>query len=133
MPSTTIRTLTNMAILGLCTSLSAAEHTKDSLDAVKTNLDTRKAVLIDVREPDEWNRGHLQQAKHIPLSRIQNGLTAAELDELVPKDAIVYLHCAAGSRCLKATEVLSKFQRDLRPLQPGYRQLLQAGFPKAEK
>lgn len=133
MQSTTIRSLATVVILGLCTSLSAAEHTKDSLDAVKTNLDTKKAVLIDVREPDEWNRGHLQQAKHIPLSRIQNGLTAAELDELVPKDAIVYLHCAAGSRCLTATEVLSKLQRDFRPLQPGYRQLLQAGFPKAEK
>ncbi len=120
-------------VLGFNVILSAAEHTKDSLETVKTNLDGKKAVLIDVREKEEWDSGHLAQATNVPLSRIQKGLTAEEWDKLVPKDAIVYLHCAAGARCLKASDLLPKTASELRPLKPGYRELLSAGFAKAEK
>lgn len=119
--------------IGLCVTAFAAEHTKDSLETVKMNVDRKKAVLIDVREQDEWDAGHLSQATHVPLSRIQKGLTADEWNKLVPKDAVVYLHCAAGGRCLKAADVLPKSSHELRPLKPGYKELLKAGFPKVEK
>lgn len=108
--------------------LSAAEPTKDSLDAVKQHLREKKAVLIDVREKEEWDKGHLENAIHLPLSRIVQGLTEEDLHQLAPKDSILYLHCAAGARCLKATDRLAKYPRDYRPLKPGYRELLQAGF-----
>lgn len=112
--------------------LSAAEPTKDSLDAVKENLRAKKAVLIDVREQEEWDKGHLDNAIHLPLSRITQGLTEKDLDQLAPKDSILYLHCAAGARCLKAADLLAKSPRDYRPLKPGYRELLQAGFPPSK-
>jgi len=32
-----------------------------------------KAVLIDVREPDEWELGRAPQASHLPLSTLQPG------------------------------------------------------------
>ena len=37
---------------------------------------------------------------------------------------IVYLHCAAGGRCLKAAELLKDAGYDIRPLKPGYEALL---------
>ncbi|MDP1799451.1 MAG: rhodanese-like domain-containing protein [Planctomycetaceae bacterium] len=125
--------LATLVSFGLPVMASSAEHTKDSLETVKMNVESRKAVLIDVREQDEWDAGHLAQATHVPLSRIQKGLTAEDWDKLVPKDAVVYLHCAAGARCLKASDVLPKSAHELRPLKPGYRELLKAGFVKAEK
>lgn len=130
----TTRSLALSAMVFICAmSLSAAEHTKDSLDTVKMNLEGKKAVLIDVRETEEWDRGHLSQATHVPLSRIQKGMTAAEWEKIVPKDSIIYLHCAAGGRCLKASELLPKTMNELRALKPGYRELLGAGFSKADK
>jgi phage shock protein E len=45
---------------------------------------------------------------------------------------IVYLHCAAGGRCLKVAELLRAAGYETRPLKPGYEALLQAGLPPAK-
>lgn len=120
-------------VLSLCASLAAADHTKDSLQTIQENLRSKKAVLLDVRERDEWDDGHLAQAALLPLSKIESGLKSADLEKLAPKGKIIYLHCAAGGRCVQAAELLQKSGRDLRPLNPGYDDLFEAGFPKAKK
>ena len=56
-----------LALAGLVSTLSAQEHTKDSLDTIKARLVDKKAVLIDVREQLEWDAGHLKDAKLLPL------------------------------------------------------------------
>jgi phage shock protein E len=129
-----IRTLISSLCVacGLVGSLTAAEHTKDSLETVKKLIAENKAVLVDVREASEWNAGHLQDAVHIPLSRIKNGLSPDELSRLTGEGKIIYLHCRSGARCLDAAQRLAGFQRDLRPLQSGYEQLLKAQIPKAK-
>ncbi len=119
-------------VLSLCAGLSAGDHTKDSLKTIQENLRSKKAVLLDVREFDEWADGHLAQASLLPLSKIEAGLRNGELDKLAPKGKIVYLHCAAGGRCVQAAELLQNSGRDLRPLNPGYDDLVEAGFPKAK-
>ena len=123
---------TIVTLFGLCAGLLAVEPTNESLKVVKENITTRKAVLLDVREQDEWDAGHLEHAAHLPLSKIETGTAGQDLTKLAPKDSIVYLHCAAGARSLQAAQLLQKHRRDLRPLQPGYHELLKAGFPKAK-
>ncbi|HEX2121691.1 MAG TPA: molybdopterin-synthase adenylyltransferase MoeB [Thermoanaerobaculia bacterium] len=49
-------------------------------------------VLIDVREPYEWNAGHLEQAQHIPMSQIEKRLGE------IPRDRDVVMICRSGSR-----------------------------------
>ena len=121
-------------VLLLCgVSARAAEPTKDSLQAVRQNLDGGKAVLIDVRELDEWNDGHLSGASLLPLSRIEKGVSADQLGKVAPSGKIVYLHCAYGSRCLSAADELKKLGRDVRPLRQGYDDLIKAGFKPAGK
>ena len=127
------KSATAILIFGLCTTLFGADHTKDSLKTVQDNLKAKKAVLIDVREKDEWNDGHLSQAAFLPLSRIEAGVSSEELEKIAPKGKIVYLHCAAGGRCVQAAELLQKSGRELRPLGPGYDDLVEAGFTKAKK
>ena len=98
----------------------AAEHTSDSLETVKKNLADKKAVLIDVRELNEWRDGHLKDAKFLPLSELKKKAAVEDLAKLAPKGSIVYLHYAAGVRSLKAAELLKETGYDLRPLKQGY-------------
>jgi len=118
---------------GLCLSAFGAEHTTDSLDTVKKALKEEKAILLDVREKPEWDAGHLKDARLLPLSTITAGVKAIEVAKVAPPGKIVYCHCGAGIRCLKAADELKKLGYDVRPLKPGYRDLLKAGFEPAEK
>jgi len=53
------------------------------------------AFVIDAREQDEYNGGHLKNAVNIPLSEFRD-----RLDE-IPKDQPVYIHCRSGQRGYK--------------------------------
>lgn len=59
------------------------------------------AVLLDVREDDEWAAGHAPQALHIPMGEI-----AGRLGDL-PPDANLYVVCRAGGRSARATAYLN--------------------------
>lgn len=129
---TAMRFLLLIGICFLASTTRAAEHTKDSLETIQKNLQDDKAVLLDVREKSEWEDGHLKDAKPLPLSQIKEGVKKEELEKLLPKGKIVYAHCAAGGRCLKAAEELQKLGYDVRPLKPGYQDLLKAGLAPAK-
>lgn len=117
--------------LGVASAV-AGDHTKDTPQQVKKAVADGKAVLVDVREPSEWNAGHLKDAKLVPLSGLDE-MKADDLAKKVPKGKIVYCHCAAGGRSLQAAEVFEKYGYDVRPLEPGYKDLLKAGFEAAPK
>lgn len=57
-------------------------------------INREDAIVLDVREPAEWAKGHIPNAKHIPLGQIEKRL--AELDKFKAKPIIV--SCATGSR-----------------------------------
>ncbi|SDC57974.1 NADPH-dependent 2,4-dienoyl-CoA reductase, sulfur reductase [Terribacillus halophilus] len=50
------------------------------------------ACIIDAREKNEFNSGHLKNAKNIPLSEFRD-----RLDD-IPTDEPVYIHCRSGQR-----------------------------------
>jgi rhodanese-related sulfurtransferase len=58
------------------------------------------AVLLDVREDDEWQRGHAIGAMHIPMGEVPARL--AEIDG----DASVYVICHAGGRSMRVAQYL---------------------------
>lgn len=124
-------------VLSFAAAACAAEHTKDSLDTVKKNLATKKAVLIDVREASEWKRGHLQDAQLVPLSELKRASTDAsikqKMEKILPKEGIIYCHCGSGVRVLPAADILGKLGYDIRPLAAGFDDLRDAGFPAAAK
>ena len=108
------------------------EHTADSLEKVKELVEQKKAVLVDVRELIEWNAGHVEGAIFLPWRDLQDKFDEKALRDKLPKDAIVYTYCAVGYRSLRAGKIISKYQYDVRPLKPGYDELVKAGF-KSEK
>lgn len=129
-------------LVAFCVAFSAfvcladERHTKDSLDTVKMRLAEKKAVLVDVREQKEWDAGHLEKAKLVPLSKLRKETDLEKLAKALvkdlPKDKIIYTHCRSGVRCVAAADVLEKLGYDVRPLKSGYQDLLDAGFPKAK-
>ncbi|MBD3674236.1 MAG: rhodanese-like domain-containing protein [Planctomycetaceae bacterium] len=116
----------------LLTTASAADHTDDTPEVVKKNLKADKAVLVDVREVEEWDEGHLEAATLWQLSDINDGPTMEDLKKRFGDKNIVYLHCRSGGRALFAAEKLKDKGYDIRPLKPGYADLLKAGFKKAD-
>jgi phage shock protein E len=126
--------LVAVSIAKIC---SGAEHTKDSLDEVKRSLSEKKAILIDVREQKEWDNGHLQDARLLPLSQLRqiskDSALQQKLEKDLPKDRIIYCHCGSGVRVLTASGILGTLGYDIRPLAAGLDDLREAGFPTAKK
>lgn len=111
---------------------TSAGHTTDSLAVVKQRLKTKQSLLLDVREKNEWNAGHLKGAKLIPLSVVKSGKFTPEMKKLLVKDKPIYVHCAAGGRVLSVSKILRARGYDIRPLKDGYAKLLTSGFEKAK-
>src|SRR5947199_5676489 len=60
------------------------------------------AVLVDVREPDEWGAGHVPGARHVPKSYLES-----RIEGVIPqRDAHVVLYCASGNRSAWAARTL---------------------------
>lgn len=60
------------------------------------------ALVVDVRQPDEWMRGHIPQAELIPLDGIY--LFGKAIDGQ-PKDKELILVCEMGQRSVMAAEI----------------------------
>ena len=110
----------------------SAETTKDSLQTVRSKIEEKKAVLVDVREKSEWDKGHVEGAIFLPLSALKDKANPAALSKVLPKDKVIYTHCVVGQRSLAAANILEKLGYDSRSLKPGYKELIEAGFPKAK-
>ena len=70
-----------------------------SLEEAKAMLDKGNAVVIDVRQPDEWASGRVAGAIHIPVDDV-----LARIDEL-PTDKDLLFICAQGVRSGLACEM----------------------------
>ena len=119
-------------IIGTVTHVLADSHTEDTLAKVKHDVIAQDAILIDVREPKEWSRGHLSLAQSLPLRELRT-TTEHHLHDRLPGNKIIYCHCLSGSRCLEAARILSSRGYDARALKPGYPDLMDAGFAQATK
>jgi rhodanese-related sulfurtransferase len=62
----------------------------------------KKAVIVDVRDDNEWNEEHIAGAIHIPLNQLNDHLS--ELQQY--KETTIITQCRSGKRSLKALELL---------------------------
>jgi rhodanese-related sulfurtransferase len=86
-------------------------------------LDADEAVLIDVREPYEWDAGRIAGAKHIELERL--GGRAEEL----PKDKPVIFQCRMGRRSALATQAFRAVGFDAYNMRGGLQAWADEGLP----
>ena len=75
----------------------------DEVDpAIAREQASNGAVLIDIRESEEWAAGHIPGAKHVPKSYLESRIEGAVPD----RSRHVILYCASGNRSAWATRTL---------------------------
>ncbi len=89
-------------------------------------INQQDAMVIDVREQQEWSGGHLPGARHIPLGDLQKYLKDMEQHH----DRHVICQCASGMRSARAAATLRKagFER-VYSLRGGIHAWKDAGLP----
>lgn len=74
-----------------------------SVDELRERLAAGGATLFDVREPDEYEDGHVPSARLIPL-----GTVLDHLDEFRAADGDVFVICKSGGRSMRAAQALEE-------------------------
>jgi rhodanese-related sulfurtransferase len=92
-------------------------------------IETGAAVLIDVREKDEWNQAHIPKAIHLSRGRLEG-----EIEEKVADpNAGIIVHCGGGGRSALAAETLQRMgYKNVMSLSGGLKAWKGAGLPTAE-
>lgn len=91
-----------------------------------TQMINKKAQIIDVRTAEEFARGHVRQAKLIPLSNFAEQLPLAKLKQ----DKPVLIICESGMRARRAAAVLAQQgYTDVAVLDGGMRTWQEAQLP----
>jgi rhodanese-related sulfurtransferase len=81
------------------------------------------AVVIDVREPVEYESGHIPGARLVPLSTLGDSLST------LPGDQPVYVVCASGNRSRAASAALAARGIDARSVAGGTSAWSRVGRP----
>ena len=92
--------LCTMVLLGGC---GENGYQQISQDEAKEMMDSQEVVILDVREQDEFDSGHIAGAVLLPVGSISEA-TAAEV--IPKKDSVVLVYCRSGNRSKTASEKL---------------------------
>ena len=74
------------------TSIPSGYFTIASVEDLKSIINNSQPLLVDVREPSEYQSGHIPSAISIPLRTLAQNL------ERIPSDRPVILYCSTGYR-----------------------------------
>jgi molybdopterin/thiamine biosynthesis adenylyltransferase/rhodanese-related sulfurtransferase len=89
-------------------------------------IDARDPLIVDVREQDEWDEGHIPGAIHIPRGFLESRIERAAPDSTRP----VLLYCSAGNRSAFAAKTLAELgYEDVASLAGGFTDWKRNGFP----
>lgn len=97
---------------------------------VKRRMDAgEKFLLVDVREDNEWAKGHLPGAVHLG-----KGIIERDIEQRVPDTAAkLILYCGGGFRSALAGENLQKMgYTNVESMDGGWKGWLDAGLPTAK-
>ncbi|MBC7894141.1 MAG: sulfurtransferase [Cytophagaceae bacterium] len=80
-------------------------------------------LLLDIREPNEWNLGHAPKALFMP-----RGTLETTIESVVERDRPVVVYCASGNRSALAADTLQQMgYTDVVSLIGGFRGWVEAG------
>lgn len=81
------------------------------------------AVVIDVRNPHEYEAGHVPGARLIPMAELPERVSE------IPRDQPVYVVCATGARSGRAAHFFKEQGIDATNIAGGTKAWMQAGHP----
>src|SRR5262245_9041691 len=94
-------------------------------DAV-AKLKSGEAAIVDVRDKDEWDEGHIPGATHMSRGTIE-----LDIEERVSDpNAMIICHCGGGGRSALAAQSLQKMgYKNVRSMAGGFKAWKAAGLP----
>ena len=96
--------LLSLLLLTGCGGTSADGYQKISQEEAKEMMDTQEVIILDVREQDEYDSGHIPGAVLLPVGTIDEDTAA----EVIPgKDSTVLVYCRSGNRSKTASAALA--------------------------
>lgn len=95
-----------LLVLTGCGGKAAVENTYQQITQVeaKNMMDTQEVIVLDVREQDEFDAGHIPGAVLLPVGTITKDTAAAVIPEL---DTAVLVYCRSGNRSKTASKTLA--------------------------
>ena len=105
----------------------AKKHvTEISPQDAATKSKSSEALIVDVRDKDEWDEGHIPGAMHMSRGTIE-----FDIEEKVPDpNAMIICHCGGGGRSALTAEALQKMgYKNVRSMAGGLRAWKAAGLP----
>jgi rhodanese-related sulfurtransferase len=89
-------------------------------------LSTGEAVIVDVREKDEWDEEHIPGAMHMSRGTIELDIEEKDADP----DEMIICQCGGGGRSALAAESLQKMgYKNVRSMAGGFKAWKSAGLP----
>src|SRR6185503_1230331 len=97
-----------------------------NVNDVQTRIQNNGVALLDVREKEEWDEGHLPGATFLP-----RGFLEVRVEKAVPeRDKPLIVYCAGGTRSAYAAKTLQDLgYKDVVSMAGGYGEWKNAGLP----
>lgn len=97
-------TLLMLIVFSSCSNAQTKPSQVSAIDFSKEIKATDEAVIVDVRTPDEFRKGHLQNALNLNWNGSEFETQLATLDKKKP----IFVYCLSGGRSGKAVEKMRK-------------------------
>lgn len=96
-----------LLLLSGCSGKESANHSYEQISQqeAKTMMDTQDVIILDVREQEEYDSGHIPGAVLLPVGTISEETAAAVIPE---KDSVVLVYCRSGNRSKTASAALAE-------------------------
>lgn len=92
-----------MLFAGCSTGGNGDSYQQISQEEAKEMMDTQEVIVLDVREQDEYDSGHISGAVLLPVGTISEETASAVIPE---KDDTVLVYCRSGNRSKTASATL---------------------------
>lgn len=96
--------LLSLLLLAGCGGNAAAGYQQITQEEAKAMMDIQEVIILDVREQDEYDSGHIPGAVLLPVGTIDDTTAAQVIPE---KDSTVLVYCRSGNRSKTASAALA--------------------------
>ena len=94
-----------LLLAGCVGNAADSSYQQITQEEAKEMMDTQEVIILDVREQDEYDGGHIPGAVLLPVGTIDE-TTAAEV--IPEKDSTVLVYCRSGNRSKTASSTLAE-------------------------
>ena len=94
-----------LLLTGCGGNTSDSSYEQITQEAAKEMMDTQEVIILDVREQDEYDSGHIPSAVLLPVGMIDEDTAAKVIPE---KDSTVLVYCRSGNRSKTAAAALAE-------------------------